>query len=253
MRYLNKRQNELLQLIRDNDSMRVNDIIPMLHVSAATVRKDLTFLQESGYVIRSRGEVQYLKKSLTTPFESRQNINAKSKQVIAHLAVNQINEGDTIILDSGTTTVEIAKLLTGFSNISIITNSLPAAMILATSKVNVYMAGGVLFQQNISTQGPEADCYFQNISVSKAFISATGTRGLTGLTASTPFEESIKRSMIKAADTIYAVVDHSKFSKNSLNLFAEYTDLDYIITDSIPEDPSLLEYWNEIGLECISP
>lgn len=251
MAHMNKRQSELLQIIKDHGTISVNDLVPRFTVSPATLRKDLTFLQDMGLVVRSRGEVHISEKSAITPFESRQNLNSEFKAAIARVAAQQIEEGDTIILDSGSTTAEIARLLVNRNNLSVITNSLPVALTLANTRVEVYLAGGVLLRQNISTQGPEAENYFNRIEVNKAFISASGVLRDVGLAASTPFEETVKRSMIHAAKTVYAVLDSTKFNRGSLNLFAGFEEIDTIITNAPIENPSLRERFAQLKLTCL--
>ncbi|MCD8349972.1 MAG: DeoR/GlpR family DNA-binding transcription regulator [Planctomycetaceae bacterium] len=248
---MSTRRSEVLKMIRARDSIGVNELIDSFDVSPATLRKDLTYLAEQGLIVRSRGEVHVASKSTVTPFESRSVIEQQGKMAIARAAAALIEDNDSIILDSGTTTNEIAKLLVNRSDVTVLTNSLPAAFILVDSNCSVLLAGGILFKQNVSTQGPEAEEYISRVEMNKVFIAASGVRSTIGLAASSPFEESLKRRLIQSAKTVYAVLDHTKFSKSSIYLFADFDDIDYIITDREITDPAFIERFEEANVQVI--
>lgn len=250
--FISQRRNEILKMIRARDSIGVNELIDSFDVSPATLRKDLTYLAEQGVIVRARGEVHAATlKSAITPFESRSGIQQQGKMAIARAAAALIEENDSIILDSGTTTNEIAKLIVGRSDLTILTNSLPAAFILSDSSCSVLLAGGILFKQNVSTQGPETEEYISRVEMNKVFISASGVRSTVGLAASTPFEESLKRRLIQSGKTVYAVLDHTKFTKSSIYLFANFDEIDYIITDREITDPAFVERFQAADVQVI--
>ncbi|WP_407267848.1 DeoR/GlpR family DNA-binding transcription regulator [Radiobacillus sp. PE A8.2] len=252
MVFINKRQNEIYEIIKEKSSVNVNDIIPLFNVTPATIRKDLTILEEASLVFRTRGEVHHVEnEKKLVPFESRSTINKGAKGAIAKAAVDVIEDGDTIILDSGTTTVEIARLLVSRTNLTVLTNSLEVAHALANSQVLVSLSGGMLLGQNMSTQGPDAEKYFRNIQVNKAFIGASGVHTTKGLTALSSLEANVKQSMMNSAKEVYAVIDSSKFNKPGISLFAEFEDIDYIITESPIEDPKYVDTFNKFGVKCI--
>lgn len=250
---LNKRQSELYQIIKTSGTAEVKDLLSQFDVSAATVRKDLTALESAGMIIRTHGEAHLVERKSTqmTPFEARSCLHLEAKQQIALAAAKEIHDGDSIIMDSGSTTLEIAKLLVDRQNLTIITNSLPIAYILSSSPVSVILVGGMFQGQNFSTQGPEAEAYFQRIEADKLFISSTGVRHVIGMVASDQLEASIKKSMIGAAHTVYAVLDSSKFSIGSINLFANFSEIDYLITEKRFDDCSLTERFEQLGTKII--
>ena len=251
MLHINKRQNKIMQMVEEKSSVSVNDIIPLFDVSAATIRKDLSLLEEASLIIRTRGEVHFPQKTELTPFESRSNLNRVAKLAIAKAAVELINDGDTIILDSGTTTVEIAHLLVNRRNITVLTNSLPVAYALENSQVDVSLSGGILLRKNMSTQGPDAENFFSRVEVNKAFVAASGVRSTLGLTSLSPLEASVKQCMIRAAKEVYAVLDSTKFKSCGIIMFTDFNELDYIITNAPISDPALLETFEELNLKCI--
>lgn len=250
---LNSRQSEIYHMVKERSVMKVRDIISLFDVSAATIRKDLTLLEESGLLRRTHGEVHAIAQNglQMTPFEARSFLCIEAKRKIAQAAAQQINDGESIILDSGSTTAEIAKLLVDRKNLTVITNSLPVALALSSSAVTVIIVGGMFLGQNISIQGPDAEAFLQQIEADKAFISATGVRNNIGLTASNPLEASIKKCMIHAAHKVYAVLDSSKFSIGSINLFADFSEIDTLITEALPDDLSLTQRFDALGTQII--
>lgn len=232
---MNKRQMKILDIIQSKSSIDVNELIASFDVSAATIRKDLTLLQNMNLVRRTHGEVHVVLSSEITPIEHRSTQEILAKQNIAKAALSLIKENCSIILDSGTTTLEIAKLLTQMVGLTVITNSLPVATVLANSKVTVLMPGGMLLGENLSTQGPDTERYFKNLDVDIAFIAASGVRPQIGLASQNPLEYNVKQLMIKAARNTCAVVDSSKFEKSGIYLFARFEEFDTVITETYVE------------------
>ncbi len=254
MNKINKRQSEIYYLVKDKGSMFVKDIIPLFPVSAATIRKDLTALQDAGLLLRTHGEVQLAQQTdPVTPYEARTGLNVEAKAAIARRAVEEIHDGDSIILDSGTTTIEIAKLLKDRTNLNVITNSLPIAMTFSTSQVFVTLIGGIFLGKNLSIQGPEAEEYLSRLVVDKTFISSPGIRPQYGLVTSHPLEASIKHRMIEAGRVVYAVLDSSKLAKTSVHPFAAFSELDYLITESPVKDEMLRKTLAQNNVQILIP
>lgn len=248
------RQHDIYQLIKNNGSVRVGDLIQMFSVSAPTIRKDLTALEDAGLIKRSHGTAR-INQDYTTvqmaPFEARQKLNQDAKLMIAREAVKHINEGDSILLDAGTTTLEIARLLVGRQSLTIFTNSLSVATTFNVSRVTVNLIGGIYVSENFATHGPETEETLRKIQVNKAFISSTGIRASYGLVSSDPLDASTERAMIAAADKVYAVVDASKFERSNIYPFASFEDLDYLITDKQIEEYAIREALTRAGTEII--
>jgi len=239
---INHRQSEIYHYIKQYNSVTVNCLVSMFGVSAPTIRKDLTLLEEQGLIARTHGEAHLLaKENLITPFEARSTIHHEAKRIIAQVAAAQIQDGESIMLDSGTTNLEIARQLVHRTNLTVITNSLPVAMLFGSSSVSVYIVGGTFLGSNLSIQGPETDEFLRNLAVDRVFISSVGTRINYGLATSAQAEASLKRSMLSAAKCRYAVIDSSKFFTSSIYPVVPFEDLDYIITEKKPDSPELNE------------
>lgn len=240
MVHINKRQTEMLEIIKSKSSMYVNELIELFDVSPATIRKDLSLLEKINLVNRTHGEVHITQEGVV-PLEQRSIQNIDAKTAIANVAVSLINPGDSVILDSGTTTIEIAKLLNRIKDITVITNSLPAATELAKNGVKVQMPGGMLLWSNLSTQGPDTEEYFKHLDVDIAFIAASGVRPDTGIASQNPLEYSVKQAMMNAARHTCTVLDSSKFEKSGVHLFAKFEDFDTVITETRIEGTALCE------------
>jgi len=252
MSNLNKRQSELYQIIKNHGSMDVRSLISMFDVSAATIRKDLALLEQSQLIFRTHGEVHLAAQNRhMLPLEIRSNLRADAKKAIARAAAKEIHEGDSIILDSGSTTLEIAKLVKDYSHLTVITNSLPIALELSDSSVQVTIVGGLFLGKNLSIQGPEAEKYLSRIEVDKAFIGASGIRKDIGLATSNSLEGCIKHVMIEAARKTYAVLDSVKFDTSSVELFADFSEIDCIITEKTLQNPLQKERIGQLGIQVI--
>ena len=252
MNNINKRQSEIYYMVKEHGNMFVKDIIPQFSVSAATIRKDLSILQDAGMLQRTHGEVHISQQTdPVTPYEARSGLNTEAKEAIARRAVQEIRDGESIILDSGTTTIEIARLLKNRTNLTVITNSLPIAMTFSTSQVSVTLVGGILLGKNLSVLGPDAEAYLQNIVVDKTFISAPGIRSQYGLVTSHPLEASIKRKMIESGRKVYAVLDSSKLSKTSVHPVAAFSEIDYLVTELPVLDEELQKTLRESRVQVL--
>lgn len=251
---INRRQGEIYHYIKQHNSVSVSDLVPMFSVSAPTIRKDLTLLEEQGLITRTYGEAHLVtNENQITPFEFRSTLNQEAKRAIAKLAAEQIQDGESIMLDSGTTNLEIARQLVNRSDLTVITNSLPIANLFIKSNVSVCIVGGMFLGSNLSIQGPETDESLRNLAVDRAFVSSVGIRPSYGLVTSAQMEASVKRSMLSAARYRYAAIDSSKFSISSIYPVVPFRDLDYIITEKPPNSPELLDTLSRMGVILLYP
>ncbi len=227
----NGRRQEIIRLLNDQPSIKVQDLIERFSVTPVTIRKDLARLENAGLISRTHGEAHLVSPAYVPPLGIRKELHAREKNAIARAASALVGDGDSVILDSGTTTLAIAKCLEKKKGITIITNSIPVSYFLADSGLCVLMCGGTLQGNSISLVGPEAEHYFSQITANILFLGATGIRDDFGLMISSSFESSLKQQMIKAAKKVYAVLDASKFSRTSIIQFATFKDVYAVITN----------------------
>jgi DeoR/GlpR family transcriptional regulator of sugar metabolism len=247
----NNRRNSILKMLQTVRAMPICDIILKFNASPSTIRKDLTYLEQKGFITRTRGLAHFVNETAPTAIALREAIRSEEKKKIAQIVVSLIENDDTIILDSGSTTSEIAKAIKHFNDLTVVTNSVEVANVLCDSNINVLMSGGILKKPILSLVGPDTEAFFNRIEVSKLFLSANGVRSTIGLTTTSPFEHNVKRNMIKAAQKVYAVLDSSKFQTTSIDLFCDFSEIDCIITDKPIENQELAKKFKQLDIEIL--
>ncbi|WP_114781709.1 DeoR/GlpR family DNA-binding transcription regulator [Botryobacter ruber] len=247
----NHRREKIFEVIKEDGSAKVVDLAKLFKVSEPTIRQDLEKLEEEGLVIKEHGGA-YLKNVQTQVQEvslaNQENI--EKKELIASKCLQYIESGDTIILDSGSTTTEIAKKLKGFKNLTVITNALNIALMLgAEPGIEVIMTGGEFKPPTLSLTGQKAADFFKGINVQKLFLATAGLSLKAGLTYPSISDLVVKKAMIDAAETTYLVADSTKIGKSAFASLGALSLIDYIITDAGIEDKSLKVFQdNEIEL-----
>lgn len=230
----NQRREKILELLKEDGSAKVIKLAKIFKVSEVTVRQDLEKLEKEGIVKREHGGafLTSLENSIRS-FTPLNQDNLDKKQVIARKSAELIEAGETIILDSGSTTTEIAKLLVGRKNITVITNALNIALILgADPGIEVIVTGGEFKPPTISLTGQKAAAFFEDIHVDKLFLATAGISLRSGLTYPSLSDIVVKKAMIDAADITYLVADSTKIGKNSFASLGALSLIDYIITDA---------------------
>ncbi|MBP1677308.1 MAG: alkaline phosphatase [Bacteroidetes bacterium] len=230
----NQRRDKILELIREDGHAKVTNLSRIFKVTEVTIRQDLESIEKDGFIIREHGGA-YLKDidMNVRNFELQNKDNMAEKQLIARKALEFIQDGDTIILDSGSTTTEMAKLISGYRNLTIITNALNIAIILgAQTGINVVVTGGEFKAPTISLTGQKAADFFQNLHVDKLFLATAGIALKSGLTYPGISDICVKRAMIESADVTYLVADSTKIGKSSFASLGALSLIDYLITDS---------------------
>ncbi|MDA0149177.1 transcriptional repressor AgaR [Vibrio sp. LaRot3] len=247
-----ERRMEIVNVVNQNGKARVEDLAAQFDVSSVTIRSDLSFLEKNGYVVRSHGAAipnTGVIAELSVQEKRRQNSGVKS--LIGQAAAKLIENGDTVILDSGTTTREIASSLKSLEDVVVMTNGLDVAMELASAPgVEVLMSGGVLRKNALSFSGPQAENSLKNYRFDKVFLGVDGFDLRAGITTHNEQEASLNRLMCEISEQVIAVVDSTKFGKRSCHMIREFGNIDILITDSqIPED--YLQGLREMKVEVI--
>lgn len=226
-----ERQQWILDQLQQEGAIAIQTLIERMPASPATIRRDLNELSVSGKLIKRRGKVFAGADARIPAYELRHAMHDEEKDQIGKKAASLVQEGDTIILDAGTTVLALAKHLRSFQNLSVLTNSLPVAMVLQDTQVHVFVCGGML--EDMALLDQDALAFFEKHSADKAFISSAGVRMPAGLTVLSPFHYAMKRQMMEAAREVYGLIDHSKFSTMSVNLFAEFRELTGLVTSPL--------------------
>jgi DeoR/GlpR family transcriptional regulator of sugar metabolism len=248
----NQRRQKIFELLREDGSAKVVHLAKIFKVTEVTIRQDLEKLEQEGLIIREHGGafLKNLKDSVHS-FIPLNTDNMDKKTEIGRKAAALIENGDSIILDSGSTTTEIAKCILGKKGLTVITNALNIALILgADPGIEVMVTGGEFKPPTISLTGQKAADFFENIHVDKLFLATAGISLRSGLTYPSISDITVKKAMIESADVTYLVADSTKIGKNSFASLGALSLINYLITDS-NIDPSHLELFRENQVEVI--
>jgi len=231
----NQRREKILELICEDGHAKVLNLSRIFKVTEVTIRQDLERLEKEGLIRREHGGAVLVDigagvRNITL---QNQKNNMPEKMAIARRAVSFIKNGDTIILDSGSTTTEIAKLITDFQDITVITNALNIALILgAYPNINLVVTGGEFKAPTLSLTGQKAADFFYNLNVDKLFLATAGITLKSGLTYPSISDICVKRAMIESANEVYLVADSSKIGLNSFASLGALSLINLLITDS---------------------
>ncbi len=241
----NQRREKILELIREDGHAKVLELSKIFKVTEVTIRQDLERLEKEGFIEREHGGAFLKNMGTHVRNISLQNqSNMAEKAAIAKKAVSFIHDGDTIILDSGSTTTEIAKLISGYKNLTVITNALNIALILgADPGITLVVTGGEFKAPTLSLTGQKAADFFNNIHVDKLFLAAAGIALKSGLTYPSISDICVKRAMIDSANEVFLVADSSKIGTNSFASLGALSLINCLITDSriTPDNIKVLE------------
>jgi len=230
-----ERRALILRMLEQKAEVRVTDLSRETGISEVTIRKDLTVLQRRHLLLRTRGGA--MRKPIEnqnedTAIAKKRMFNFKEKERIGIAAAKMIKDGDYIMLDSGTTTLEVAKHLESFQHLHIITNALNIATELMNYKrFDVVLLGGNVRAKSLSTVGPLAINVLRNFSRYKLFLGVDSFSVENGVSTPSLEEALLNQIMIQQADRVIAVFDSSKFNKRSFVHIAEAKDIDCIVTD----------------------
>lgn len=231
---LSKRHAEILRILNEEGSVTISALAARLAVSLETVRRDVKPLTENGTLLRIHGAVGLAGQVGEAPFQRRMRENAGAKQLIARHLASTIRNGDSIMLDTGTTTSYVARELVGHRRLTVVTNSSDIARTLATVNGNrVYMAGGELRSDSGAAFGASAVEFVSRFTVAHAVISA-GAVGPTGIMDFDLEESEFARMVLSCGERRVVVTDHTKFGRRGLVTVCGFEDIGELITDRAP-------------------
>jgi len=228
-----ERRTQILLILRNAGRVRVNELASQFNTSAVTIRNDLNELSQRGLVQRSHGGAMLPDSIMReSPLQERLKAHAEEKRRIGAMAASMIHDGETIILDSGTTTLEIARQIKKKKGLHIITNGVNiAAELLDARDSEVFIVGGTVRGESASISGRFTEEMFDQFSADKLFLSGAGCDLDFGVSGANLEETMVNRAMLRIAREIILVADASKFSKRSMSRIAPFAEIDTVITD----------------------
>lgn len=247
-----ERRRSIVQFVNQRGRALIRELAADFGTSEITIRRDLETLSNRGLVYRTRGGALPIRSGV----ESERNLTEREQQHpqeklrIAAAAAKIVREGQSIVLDSGSTTTAIARALRGFRNLTVITNAVNIATELAGSSVEVILTGGILRKNSYSLVGPLAEESLRLLKADIVFLGIDGIDAQTGVSTSDLLEAQLNRIMVSMAARVIAVCDSSKFGRHSLTTIVPLSKLDSVVTDKqIPGED--LKALKKAGVEVI--
>jgi len=249
--FAEERKIKILEIIKSRKKITVPELCEIFEVSGATIRNDLRELQKSGALTRTHGgAIEKVQTGFELKSNQRQVQNLPQKKAVAELALNLINDGDKIIIDTGTTTLELAKLLHEKQNLTVLTNDITIAGILEDfDSVEIFVLGGFLRKHFHCTISVPGQFIYTGLTVDKAFMGANSLSLVKGATTPDIGQAETKKALIKMANKVILLCDNSKMEQVSFAQFATLEDIDTIVTNDIDIDRK--KQFEEQGIEII--
>ncbi len=227
-----ERRQKILELVREGGFVALADLARKLLTSESTIRRDLEYWNQQGVLRRTHGGAFYLADNAGLPaLEERSASQLEEKRTIARAAATRLLDGDAVLLDGGTTTLEVARLLVG-RRLQIVTNSLPIAQLFANRpETDLVILGGYVFPRTGVALGPLTVRMMEDLHVQQTILSVGGITA-KGLFNSNLLLVETERQMMRCADEVVVVADHTKIGRQALAFLCELSAVDTLIVDS---------------------
>ena len=250
---LHERRKDIVEKIKKNQTLKVQNLVSEYQVSIETIRRDLEFLEKQGYLQRVYGgAVLHGYYSITEPEHvQREQSNSNKKQAIGKQAAALVNDGDSLFIDYGTTTIEMVRRLGGKKNLIILTNAMLIAQELTRlakgAGWKIILLGGEVRENEFTVSGAMTDSNLKNFFLHKVILGVGGINVQSGVTDYHIAESSTRRLAMEQAGTIIGLADCSKFGVTALNQICPADKLDILVTDwTVPE--TVLDEYRALGI-----
>jgi DeoR/GlpR family transcriptional regulator of sugar metabolism len=236
---VDERRSKILKIAEESGFVSLQQLVAEVGASESTIRRDLEFLDAAGQIQRTRGGASVLGDS-QSDFESRRNRASLEKQQIARRTAELISSGETVLLDGGTTTLEVARYLAGKS-LQVLTNSLPiASLLMNRPEIELIFVGGYVYPKTGVALGEQSVEALKKMHANRLVMS-TGGITAEGLFNSNALLVETERQMIRAADRVTLVADSSKFGQRALSHLCSLSDVNEIVTDD-----GMSDHWRQV-------
>ena len=243
---MNERHKTILKLLSQTNEVSVLDLAASLKVSGVTIRQDLRELEKQGLLKRVHGGA-VLNKS--DRISNRMVFNYEEKIKIAQKAAEYVNDGETIFIESGSVNTLLAKELTKKKNITILTSNTYIARELRNNKdISIIIMGGLYQHQSESLVGKLTRLCIEHVNFNKAFIGIDGFSQETGFTSKDMLRAETAAAIVKKSKKTFILTDSTKFNKIALTKICSPKDIDYLISDGIPEDDTKVLKENSVNI-----
>ncbi|MGM0897997.1 MAG: DeoR/GlpR family DNA-binding transcription regulator [Bacillota bacterium] len=230
-----ERHKLILTLLKEKQSIKIQELVELTAASESTIRRDLTELEELQKLERVFGGARMIDPNVPEPsISDKAAKNLKEKQQVARYAASLVNKGDAVFLDAGTTTSQMIPLLKD-KDVTVVTNGLSHLETLMEHGITSYLTGGFIKSRTGALVGPQTTESLENYRFDKSFLGVNGIHLENGFTTPDPEEAAVKRRACELSRSCYVIADQSKYGKVS---FAHIMDLSRaaLIIDSLPEE-----------------
>lgn len=228
---MEERRELIIEELIANGTVHVSELAAKYEVSYETIRKDLAYLEKKGHAIKSHGGAILKQATIENAFQVREKENIDSKRKIARATLDLIPEQSSLIIGTGSSTLELAKLLSDQAGFTIFTDSLPVASVLLHSDNKVFLFGGQLRAKSSSLFGGWTANQIKQISANFCFLGTDGFSNLSGPTSPSSSDAYIDQMILQQSEVRYILADHSKFNRKSLHQICRWSDITALITN----------------------
>jgi DeoR/GlpR family transcriptional regulator of sugar metabolism len=241
----------IMKILERENRVLIADLCERFNTTSVTIRKDLDQMEKEGVLKRTHGgAILYKPLFRGLALNEKEKLHGEEKERIAARAAGMISEGDVIILDSGSTTTQLARNIKSQKGITVITNAVNIALELIDSELEVILTGGAFQKKSSTLVGSLADDSLRKISADKLFHGVDGVDYEIGLTTPNVTEANTSRVMMQRASENILLVDSSKFGRRSLGVICQIKEIDKIITTK-EMDKFEIKKLNDLGVEVI--
>lgn len=228
-----ERRRAILELVEQDGRVLVKELAERFGTSQITIRKDLELLNSNGQVHRTHGGALTVESgALVDPtLREKEKLHRKEKLRIAEAAAHMVQEGESVLLDSGTTTTAVARALRDYRHLTVITNAVNIAAELSSTQVEVILTGGIVRKNSFSLVGPLAEETLRQLSADILFLGVDGFDTKVGLSTPNLLEAKVNKVMAEVARKTVAVCDSSKFGRRAMSTIVPLTAVHHVITD----------------------
>lgn len=250
-----QRRQEILRYVNKKKKADVNELAEVFKTSPNTIRRDLLILSQRGHVTRTHGGIianNFYYEMSDYSYMERAAQHLAEKRKIGMAAAQLIGEGETVIIDFGTTALEVARHLSHLKNCTILTSSLSVATELLThsAQITVHLSGGTVNREINGLIGPVAESFYSQVHADKLFLSAAGMDISRGLVSSNWFEVNIKRAMIQQCNECILLLPNYRLGNKGLVVFSDITPVNKVVTD-MPLPTEYQAYFDRRQIEVV--
>lgn len=246
-----ERWEQIIAMVEDRGSVSVEEIAQILSISTPTVRRDLARIHQRGLIKRTRGgAAPCVQRYVGLTVSESRKVNPLEKEFIGRVAAELVESGDSVMMDGGFTTYQVARQITA-GHVGVVTNSFDVLQaLIGRTDASLVVLGGEMLSESGTTVGPSAERQIRELTADKAIIGINGISPEYGLTADKQSTAQTKMAMIERSRELIVVADYTKLGRSALYNVAPIESVTTLVTDD-KADEAILEAFRSVGVEVI--